>query len=156
MAQRFLRSFQAFLSDYGYIIAWVSPVVLLTVIAITITSLVVFHQNPPVLFRNIPFSTDRDHYEHGDFLQVFIDYCRYTNVPFAANVEFRDSIVHRLPPITGPGNEAGCYAEWMTVISIPEALPPGRYTLWGKVSYQVNPLAIRTVTFSTREFEVRE
>lgn len=128
------------------------PSGILAIIAAGTFYLVVFHQNPPLEVFNLPLPTDKQIYFHGETLRVFSDFCRYTNAPYILNLEFRNASVFHLSPVEGPGLAPGCYSQWFSMVIIPSGLSPGKYVIFGKSTYWVNPLSKKTVAFETVPF----
>lgn len=128
--------------------------IVISVAVITIGYLLIFHQNPPVEFYNLPFPTDKQTYSAGDDVLITVELCRNTLAPFDLDLNFVDGLIYSTPGQSFSGAPLGCMTLVTNAAEIPKNLPPGEYYITAKNEYKVNFLATRLVEWSTTKFEV--
>lgn len=113
-----------------------------------------FQDNPPLVVNNspLPVVSEQESYAPGDTIQFDFDFCRRSRGQITRTRRWVDGLMYTEPAITIAGGEREC-VDTSLVATVP-ALPPGRYYVEYDVSYRVNPLASRLVTFRTEYFQV--
>lgn len=113
-----------------------------------------FQDNPPLVVQNdpLPVVSEQTRYAPGDTIQFKFDFCRRSRGEINRTRRWIDGLMYTEPPLTIAGGEREC-TETALVATVPN-IPPGRYYVEYDVSYRVNPLATRLVTFRTAYFEV--
>lgn len=136
---------------------WLQMTVIFMALGAMVTGFWMRHveANPPIEFFNIPFPTTEKAYHPGDAVEIYAEWCRYTDKPVTRFVEFRDALILPIPPIQRAGGSAGCGKGNVVAAIIPDGIPPGTYHIFAKSEYKINPLAHRVVEWRTVEFEVR-
>jgi len=140
------------------VLYWLLVAVIVMALGAMVTAIwMVYFDTPvPIEFDNKPFPTNQKVYQSGDDVVVYVELCRYTDVPFTLSLEYRNSLVFSVPEMLRPGSHPGCYDINTSVGSIPDSLPPGMYVLHGKAVYEINFLSSRLATWETQPFTVTE
>jgi hypothetical protein len=129
-------------------------ILLLVIISFTFYNIII-DDNPPVEFYNIPFPIDSTTYHVGDSILMFMDFCKYSSLPFDVTVSFINEIIYTTPVQRLSGVPTlGCQAIWTNIITIPQHIPPGKYHLVGKIEYEINFMRSRVVEWETLSFEI--
>lgn len=128
----------------------IMALIILTCIGIIVFSYFLFlHKLNPITINSEPVHA----VAIGDKLYFNFSYCRNTNVEAHVSRTFVDGLVYFVPEEQIAGTDKGCYTN-NRVIEIPKVLPNGKYYMVTKLTYQVNPLAVRTVVWQTDKFTV--
>jgi len=126
---------------------------LLSLAIIGVGMVVIFYENPPVVYNVNPAPTDKKTYKVGEYVKFLADRCKTSSPPFTlyktwrGPVEFAETAERK-----GGSHVIGCKVSHFRV-KIPP-LPSGRYYLHEKIVYHVLPFINRTVNLTTEEFEV--
>jgi len=127
----------------------------ITVLIILIAAYVLWFENPPIVFHNAPFSTNKAEYHRGEQVNIYGEGVRYTNAPVERFADFRDGIIIAVPPIFRPGTKPGEFAHWLPATKVPDDLPSGKWQYCAKSVYFVGPLGLRrTVDWCTQSFMI--
>lgn len=138
------------IADWAAVITMIVAVLILLGLAYA----VFVHDRVPVEFENMPFYVPADTIDAGAGVWTRIEGCKHTTAPgTTSRILVGESISYPLPsqPADTP---AGCFEIWVQIAQIPHNVEPGRYHVEGATSYQVNPLANRSVSWHTEEFVV--
>lgn len=113
-----------------------------------------FQDNPPLVVNNepLPLVLDRETYAPGDRIIFGLDFCRRSTGAIHLTRRWIDGIMYIEPEESITGGNREC-AKRNIFATVPD-IPPGIYHLEYHVSYEVNPLATRLVTFRTVDFEI--
>jgi len=106
----------------------------------------------PIEFKEI--SLGKTEYKAGDNLDIYIDYCKYTNLPAETTVQYIDGIIFTQPPFVS-NTPKKCGKVVTADVVIPTALVPGDYNFRQTMTYQVNPIRQVSVVFETPKFEIK-
>lgn len=129
----------------------------LLLIMLTITSYFAFiHENPPIVFTNLPFPVEKLTYRKGESIVRTAMFCKYTNSSVTLLPRLEGEVVYTYAPLNVAGSPEGCETRVFSDLKIPHYVEPGEYKLTGVVEYQVNPLAKRSVRWETESFLVVE
>lgn len=93
--------------------------------------------------------------EEGGLLRYSVEACKYTDHIATIHRTFIDGLVLATPEVRGGHVPQGCAIANLG-IQIPEGLPPGNYMLEVILSYKVNPISDREVTYMVGPFDVIE
>ncbi len=93
------------------------------VILLIIAAAAIYHADyylsPAQIFTS-PFPTEHNTYHPGDSVVVYVETCRYTDIPSITHAEFiNDNIVYNLEPYSRRGGNIGCYQIWTPIATIP-------------------------------------
>jgi len=113
-----------------------------------------FQDNPPLVVSNAPLPVvgEQDTYAPGDMIRFDFDFCRRSTGEVTRTRRWIDGLMYVEPPLTIAGGERQC-VETVLIATVP-SIPPGVYYVEYDVSYQINPLRSRLVTFRTELFQV--
>ena len=111
--------------------------------------------NPPLVVYNEPLPVQHpqpDGYKPGDLILFHVVSCRRATGRITSTRRWVDGIMYVEPFQELAGDETECQSR--DIAAVVPNIPPGIYHVEYNVSYQVNPLANRTVTFDTESFHV--
>ena len=90
--------------------------------------------------------------KQGTDLEYLLDYCKHTDVIPSVTRKFIDGIIYAVPS-SGVGLKEGC-GKVVLSIPIPKSLPTGVYHLETNLNYQINPIRVINIEYSTDKFTV--
>lgn len=135
---------------------WLAVVVIAAIFAAgcLITYWIHFDDNPPLEVYNepLPVMSEQESYQVGDTILFRIVMCRRTRGRITYTRRWVDGLMYIEPSQELAGADEECQSRNL-VVTVPP-LPPGAYYVEYDVTYQVNPLAARTVVFRTESVEV--
>ena len=114
-------------------------------LVIPVDTMVVFNQ--PVKILNFNHTVQR-----SDYLEVYIDYCRYSDAELEISREVIDGLIFPLQTDTAT-LPVGC-KKVITREYISKGLPPGKYYLKYEYKFKVNPLKTEYYVFRTEDFTI--
>jgi len=116
----------------------------------------VFHERVPIEYLNSPFPVEPAEIKSGEQLLIYAEWCRYTDVPVTIYRTFiSDDQQYPTLPTEYGGAERGCGSATLPV-HIPNNLPVGTYHVHYRMTYLVNPIAMRVVDVETQEFTITD
>lgn len=83
------------------------------------------------------YITNKSHYVQGETGFYLVDYCKYTDVTPIVHRTFVDDLIFEATNVKAV-LKPGCYTDAKVPITIPEALPPGKYHLHVEIDYPMN------------------
>jgi len=114
---------------------------------------ILFYNNPPVRFFNVPFPVDQSLYYPGDDILATVNYCKYNQAFFTTSIAFVDGLIFSAPERIITGAPRGCGEIRTVLMTIPSGLPAGTYYLLGRNTYDFGFIT-RSVEWITVPFTV--
>ncbi len=127
--------------------------------------LVNFDANPPVIYNNLPWSSDKIVYNQGDTISVTADLCVKTMSPNTSRVLLVGksyTYVVTVPTLAIKTDavqsavSTGCLNQALAIVTITNIIVPDQYHLEGTTAYQVNPFARRMATWRSTDFIIKD
>lgn len=137
-------------------VGWISITVLINMTILYGGWMLFFQGNPPIEIHNNPMPVEKSVYHRGEAIQMFADYCKYSDATGTIYMQFVDGLVFEAPEVPMTNSPLGCEKRYLALIRVPDKLPFGRYSLRGQAVYRINFLTSRTVEWSTEKFDVVE
>lgn len=128
-------------------------VVVAVFIGLVIVFSLLFWPVMTIEFTRTPVPIDKEEVLAGEYVQLDVDYCKYTDLEATVTRELVDTVVVYYEPVKHHA-AVGCHNAKFNV-KIPDYMASGVYFLRTHVTYHVNPLRDITVTHETEKFKVR-
>ena len=107
----------------------------------------VFNQNP------LPILNPNHQVVSGDYLDIQLDFCKYTTEIPEVSSAFVDDIIYQIAPQPANEKPVGCQKTILKVY-VPKTLALGTYMLKRTYRYHPNPVKIVDVTIQTEPFTI--
>ena len=133
--------------------AAVSTLLLVAIALGIVFYLVFFDQNPPAIYKNVPFPVDKEEYHYGDTVVAYVDRCAYSDSTVHTIIQLEGASIIYLPDIT-TNAMPGCSMRNVPLLTIPTGVAPGEYRAVMTVERRVNPVAVRISRLQTQPFRV--
>jgi len=104
----------------------------------------------PATFNSIKVLEEK--VDSGSSLTYEIDYCKNMSIPAQVTRSFVNGVIFTTNTIT-TNNQTGCHKN-LTMITIPQEMASGPYTLRTTWTYKVNPMREISVTKDSNKFEI--
>jgi len=116
----------------------------------------IFVANPPLTFEE-PIALDKESYRPGDtMIGSLYNACRYTDAPSTAYITYvnlEDATRYFIQALPGNSVPEGCVKE-IRVPTIVGLVPPGRYTVFVRIVYEIGGGFTREIDIESVPFEV--
>lgn len=93
--------------------------------------------------------------KRGEHVEMRVDYCKFTSVPFDISWQLVNDRVFFLE-VKPTDLPTGCHNVVVSPVIIPKDAPLGEYIIRNKVTYYLNPIRRITLEFETEPFVVVE
>jgi hypothetical protein len=126
-----------------------------TFVILAIIYLTYIEDNPPMVVNSAEVL--RHTAEPGQTVSYVLDFCKHTNAAPDRRRTWINGVSTLVPgPDDPPSNKVGCFKFPIGVDVPKELFPDNDYYLFQTFTYQVNPLAERTVEFTVGPFHIIE